>query len=110
MPKFTLVVILFLFFTTIIKAQEIATFKIFESQLFESKITIVYETGQNTVIPLEKLSLISSSKEEMLKIEIKNQKIITKELNKMKKKGYSISKISMSGENHRTTFIIFTKE
>jgi hypothetical protein len=107
----TTIFTLFILLTTTLNAQEIATFKIFESQLFESKITIIYETGKSDIISLKNISILSNlPKEEILKSQIDNQKTITKELNQMKEKGYSISQMSMSGESHITTLILFTKK
>lgn len=103
--------ILFLSSTLVLNAQQLATFKIFESQFLDSHITIVYENGKSKVIDLESVSFLSlSSDEDVLTSKIKNQKIITEELNKMKNKGYSISTMSMSGESHQTTLIIFIRE
>ena len=85
-----------------------ATARVIEgSQKEVSRITLTYETGETELIQLSALKFLqpSSTNENLLE----NQKLITKMINDMVAKGYTISKMSSSGEGFINTWILFEK-
>lgn len=72
-----------------------------------SQIVVVYETGENEIITLEKNG---SGLHFSIDAMIKNQLIINNFLSSMKEKGYAVVNLSSVGDATFYTLIVFTKE
>ncbi len=113
LKKTLLTLVVFGFFVLSASAQvssKFATARIIEAPAIRtSAILVVYETGENETIPLNKLeSFVKEEKAYTAMIE--NQKIINQFLGKMAAKGYEIKNMTTTGDSFQYTFLIFEKK
>lgn len=110
MKIFISTLLLFVSHQIMCQTSNIATARIFENASKEgSQISIVFDDGQNEIIPLKKLAGygVASTDQETL---IENQKTIQTFLKNMKERGFSITQFSSTCDAYIYTYIVFEKE